>query len=354
MGARLMSRLRTGRVTAIGTLVAATAVLAACSSGGGATSSGSSGSSGSVTTVTVAASAFIGQVAEQIPALDPSICAPYGIKLNLVSVNDAAAAAGLENGSIQFGYFTSVLGSISQGQAPGVVVLAYGGRAPTNAGGIWGPPSITSPSQLVGKSLDGLAGGPDALNTLLMNSVGIKSSQYSVVQFGQITAYFDAPTTGKVDAAWDVAPLPPSWVAAKFHNIIPLTAADGYTQDMWITASKSYATAHPAVVENFLRCWAAGLKAGRSTSASTRSTLAAAIAKYDLISQSEALQVLSAYPQADALETPNNITEAVKSTTFYLGSPASQSALQPALAPQYLAAAGVSVTPSNPAGPTTW
>ena len=352
MGASLTSRSRPGRVTAIGTLMIATSLLAACSSSS-TTSSGSGSGAGSVTTVTLASSQFIGQVAEQIPALDGSICKPYGIKINLVNVNDAAAAAGLENGSIQFGYFTSVLGSISQGQAPGVVVLAYGGRAPTNAGGIWGPPSITSPSQLVGKTLDGLAGGPDALNTLLMNSAGIKTSQYSVVQFGNVNAYFDAPTAGKVDAAWDVAPLPPSWVAAKFHNIIPLSAADGYTQDMWITASKSYATAHPAVVDNFLRCWAAGLQAGRSTSASTRSTLAAAIAKYDLISQSEALQVLSAYPQADALESPD-ITEAMKATTFYLGSPASQSALQPALAPQYLAAAGVSITPSNPAGPTTW
>jgi len=351
MGASPISWLRPGRLTAIGTLVIATSLLAACSSSG--TSGSDSSSSSSVTTVTVASSTFIGQVAEQIPALDASVCKSYGIKINLVNVNDAAAAAGEQSGSIQFGYFTSVLGSISQGQAPGVVVIAYAGRAPTNAGGIWAPPSTTSPRQLVGKTLDGLAGGPDALNTLLMNSAGIKTSQYSVVQFGNIDAYFAAPTTGRVDAAWDVAPLPPTWVSAKFHNVLPLPAQYGYTQDMWITANKSYAASHKTVVQNFLRCWAAGLTAGRSTSTQTRDTIAAAIAKYDQITQAEALQVLSAYPQADALEVPT-AAEAVKATTFYLGSPASKSALQAALAPTYLESTGISMAPSNPAGPTTW
>lgn len=353
MGASFTSGLRPWRVTAIGALAVAASLLAACSSGGTSSTSGSGGGGTSVTTVNLASSQFIGQVAEQIPGLDPSLCKQYGIKINLVNVNDAAAAAGQQNGSIQFGYFTSVLGSISQGQAPGVVVLAYAGRPPTNAGGIWGPPSMTSAKSLVGKTLDGLAGGPDALNTLLMDSAGIKTSQYSVVQFGNINAYFAAPTTGKVDAAWDLAPLPPTWVSAKFHNIIPLPSSAGYTQDMWITASKSYAASHKTVVENFLRCWAAGLNAGRSTSASTRSTIAAALAKYDLITQSEALQVLSAYPQADALELPT-ASEATKSTTFYLGSPASESALQAALAPQYLKATGISIAPSDPAGPTNW
>lgn len=350
MGATHTSCLRPGRVTAIGTLAVATSLLAACSSSG---TTSSTSASRSVTTVNLASSPFVGQVTEQIIGLDAAICKPYRIKVNLVSVNDAAAAAGQQNGSIQFGYFTSVLGSISQGQTPGVVVLAYGGAAPTNAGGIWGPPSVTSPKQLIGKSLDGLAGGPDALNTLLMNGAGIKTSQYSVVQFGNIDAYNAAPTTGRVDAAWDVAPLPPSWVAAKFHNVIPLSAKYLYTQAMYITASKSYADAHKTVVENFLRCWAAGLKAGRSTNASTRSTIAADVAKYDLITTAQALQILGAYPQANALELPN-ITQAVRSTAFYLGSPASASALQAAFAPQYLKAAGVSVAPSNSAGPTSW
>lgn len=353
MKVRVTRAFRSGKSSTL-SRVLAVGLIVGCSLGAiQGTATATTREASKVTTVKVATSQFIGQAISQIVGLDPGVCKPYGIDVKLVSVNDAAAVAGQQSGSVQFGVFTAALQSISEGQASNIVVLAYLGDPPLNAGGIWGPPSIKTAKQLVGKKLDGLAGGPDALNTLLMSSRGIKTSQYSVVQFGNITAYFAAPASGQVNAAWDVAPLPPSWVSAKFHNIIPLPKSDGYTQDVYLTASKSYASAHPAVVENFLRCYAAGLRAGRSKNAATRSTLGSAIAKYDLVSRSEALQVLSSYPQSNALEVPN-ITETVKATAFYAGAPANKARLQAALAPRYLKAAGVQVAPTNVLGPTTW
>lgn len=333
-------------------LVAAAAVLAACSSG----SSGSSSSAqdgNSTTTVTLATSAFAGQVDGQILGLDPSICQPYGIKVNLVSASNAAAAAGLQNGSMDFALFDAVLTNISGGQAPGVIVLANTGGPPTNAGGIWAPPSITSYQQLVGKTLAGTGGGPDALTKMLMSSKGISSNQYTIVKFGNIEAYFAAPSAGQVTAAWDVAPLPPSWTAKDFHNVLPLSSNTAYTQDVYLTANKSFAESHKTVVENFLRCWAAGLQSNRSADAATLAKRAALVAKFNSLTTDEAKKVITAYAKSEYLLSPQ-VSKTIQSATFYLGSPANTTAVTNAVQPQYLKAAGVSVQPVDTAGPTNW
>jgi ABC-type nitrate/sulfonate/bicarbonate transport system substrate-binding protein len=330
-------------------------VLAGC---GSSSSAGSTGSSGSkqLTTVSLATSPFIGQAISQVVGLDTGLCTPYGLKVNLVSVNNAGADSGQQNGSIQFGVFSSALPAISQGQGSNIDILAYLGAPPLNAGGIWGPPTVTSAKQLVGKTLAGLAGPVNALNTLLMSSKGIKSSQYSVVQFGNITAYSAAPVSGAVDAAWDVAPLPASWATKQFHNIIPLPTTDLYTQLVYLTGSKSYAQAHPTVVASFLKCYAAALRASRSTDTATRNKIAGELVKYDLVTQSEALQVLNAYPQSNALEPPGyNEADLGKFTSFLLAGASPNSArLQAALAPKYLNTAGVAIPPTNILGPTSW
>lgn len=356
MKKRFTRRLSSGRTAVALASLVAVGVLAGCgsSSGGGTTSN--SGGSKVTTTVSLATSPFIGQAISQIVGLDPGLCTPYGIKVNLVSVNNAGADSGQQNGSIQFGVFSSALPAISQGQGTNIDILAYLGAPPLNAGGIWGPPSITSPKQLVGKTLAGLSGPVNALNTLLMSSKGIKTSQYSVVQFGNVTAYFAAPASGAVDAAWDVAPLPPSWVSKQFHNIIPLPTTALYSQLVYLTGSKSYADAHPKVVEDFLNCYAAALRAARSTNATTRSKLAGEIEKYDLVTQSEALQVLDTYSASNAIQSPTYLeTDLIKFTSFLLAGATPDSArLKASLAPNYLKAAGVDIPATNILGPTTW
>jgi ABC-type nitrate/sulfonate/bicarbonate transport system substrate-binding protein len=355
MKMRFTRRLGFGKTAiALGSLLVVGALAGCGSNSAAGTAANSQGSK--VTTVSLATSPFIGQAISQIVGLDPGLCTPYGIKVNLVSTNNAGADAGQQNGSIQFGVFSSALPAISQGQGSNIVILGYLGAPPLNAGGIWGPPSVTSAKQLIGKTLAGLAGPVNALNTLLMSSKGIKTGQYSVVQFGNITAYSAAPASGAVDAAWDVAPLPASWVTKDFHNIIPLPTTDLYTQLVYLTGSKSYADAHPKVVENFLNCYAAALRASRSTNATTRSKIAGEIEKYDLVTQSEALQVLDTYSESNAIESPTFSEPDLAEFTSFLtgGAPVNSARLKAALAPNYLKAAGVDIPATNILGPTTW
>jgi ABC-type nitrate/sulfonate/bicarbonate transport system substrate-binding protein len=256
---------------------------------------------------------------------------------------------------MQFSNRPTAAVAIADGTIPDAEVIANTGyQVPMNWGGIFAPPSTTSPSQLKGKTLAGLVGGgvPDAITKLLMNSAGQSPGQYSVVNFSSDTAYYAASAAGETAATWAQLPLIPQLQKEHWHNLIPLTKDLAYTQDDWLIADKSWAAAHPQATEDLLKCWAAATKVARSTDATTRHQAAAAIYQFDDTTINAVLTSLRSIGLAQGLQ-PVSEAELQRSVNFLNGSPVPQAKVTKEINNTYLTKSGIDIPVANELGTTT-
>jgi ABC-type nitrate/sulfonate/bicarbonate transport system substrate-binding protein len=264
-------------IVAIGLL----GTLGACSSSSssGSASGGSSSGGKTITDVTFGYSnGNLNNWASSRMAYDSNYCAPYGVRVSATILNTTSITPAIDTDQVNFTFSSgNLLLAMTKGVVHGEKVVAYLGlNAPAAVYGIWAPPSITSASQLVGKTLGASsATSPGYFGGLaLLKAAGISASQVHYTFLGSNSALLAALAHGTISGAWNNGPLPDANNTAGDHIVIPLSVdpsvqvVNGY----YMVGNSSWIAAHPAATKGVLECLAAATKGGRSTDPGVLST----------------------------------------------------------------------------------
>lgn len=298
-----MRRIRVA--AAAGAAILAACVTAACSSGSSDPSgSGTAASGKSLTTITLG----IGGVsaaswASALVGYSPNICASYGITIKAEQVSSQSADAAMESDAVNFlASGGNVFLQLAQGKISNESVIAEVGYVPSEVTGIYAVPSITAPSQLVGKTFG--ASGPSSPTHLvavaLLKHAGISESQVNFTYFTSTPAMQAALANNAVTATWQAGPLPAA--NAKDHLVIgqgtdpDLQYADSY----WLMGNKSFMSAHPAATVALLKCYASTIKSARTSDSATLATMQNVEGTY-LGTKTEAAMLWPEYPVTGAV-----------------------------------------------------
>jgi hypothetical protein len=297
--------------------VAAAATLTACGSSGSGTISSSSGSSKQITTVTLGIAGVAGvNWLHAIVSDDPSICAPYGVKVKESLLSPTAIAAAMQNGSIDFYAGGNLLLPMAKGIVTDAKVIASLGAVPASLAGIWAGPKYASATQLSGTTMGASsASSPTKLNaTPLLAAKGVKSVSFDYL--GTTSTLLTALAAGRISATWQLGPLPSVNQQAGDHLLIPQSADPStlYSLDAWLTGNTNFMSANPSATTGLLECYAHVLQTARSASSSAVAPLQAAVGKY-LGNPAYAKQLWPAFPKAAAVQPVNDakITDLEKS-----------------------------------------
>jgi ABC-type nitrate/sulfonate/bicarbonate transport system substrate-binding protein len=247
--------------------------LGACSSSSssGSATSTSSANGKTITNVTFGYSnPNLNNWATARMAYDPGYCAPYGVKVNAVTLNTTAITPAIDTGQVNFTFSSgNLLLAMTKGVVHNEKVVAYlGMNAPAEVVGIWAGPQITSPSQLVGKTLGATsATSPSYFGGLaLLQHAGISPSQVHYTYLGSNGALLAAVAHGTVAGAWNNGPLPAANTAAGDHIVIPLTSdpAVQVIDGFFMVGNEAWMKSNPAATKGVLECLAAATKEGRT------------------------------------------------------------------------------------------
>jgi ABC-type nitrate/sulfonate/bicarbonate transport system substrate-binding protein len=248
-------------------------------------------------------------------AYDPGYCAPYGVKVTPEVLNPTASTAAIENDEINFIATGAVVVALEKGTISNEKLVAYLGlNAPDEVAGIWAGPQITSPQDLIGKTLGASSPtSPVYLGALaLLQHEGISPSQVHFTFISSNAAIQAALAHGTIAAAWNNGPMPAANTAAKDHIVIPLTddpplqALDG----QFLTGNESFMKAHPGATQGLLACLAASTKAGRSSDPSVLSTYQTLLGQ-QMNNPTLAKEAWPEYPISAAVLPMNASSEAV-------------------------------------------
>jgi ABC-type nitrate/sulfonate/bicarbonate transport system substrate-binding protein len=235
-------------------------------------------------------------------AYDPGYCAPYGVRVSPVVLNTTAYTAAIDSDQVNFVFPAgNVLLAMTKGVVHNEKVIAYQGlNAPTEVYGLWGGPQITSPSQLVGKTLGATsATSPSHIGAVaLLEHAGISESQVHFTYLPSNAALQAALAHGTIAAAWNNGPMDPANVAAGDHIVISLSTDPALRpiNGVFTVGNEAFMTAHPAAVKGVLECLAAATKAGRSTDPAVVGQMQANLAKQMGAASSVAAKAWPEYP----------------------------------------------------------
>jgi ABC-type nitrate/sulfonate/bicarbonate transport system substrate-binding protein len=269
-------------------IVAASVVgtLAACSSSSSSSSAAGTSSSGSKTITNVTfgyPDANINFWASARMAYDPSFCAPYGVKVSPEVLNATSITPAIDNNEVNFAFTSGVgLTAMATGLIHNEKVIAYLGlNSPASVYGIWAGPQITSPSQLVGKTLGATSPtSPIYLGAVaLLKNAGVSLSQVHFVFISSNSGVWEALAHGTIAGSWNNGPAPTANAAANDHIVIPLSSDPSIEAitSFFMLGNTSFMSAHPAATKGVLECLAAATKDGRSTNPAVLSAMQSAL-----------------------------------------------------------------------------
>lgn len=180
--------------------------------------------------------------------------AMYGISVTTSIVFPPAAAAALAGGSLQFTDFG--FGDWLQQSIANPNMIAIGIPSPkTSPFYLMVNPSITTPQQLIGKTvaLGVPPGGPSEFSVqYILGTFGLNESQVQVV-FLPANLDLSALLSGKADAAVISPPRNIEAADNGFKQMGPVSTDTAFSTPDVLATSRSYLASNPVVVDNFLK-----------------------------------------------------------------------------------------------------
>jgi ABC-type nitrate/sulfonate/bicarbonate transport system substrate-binding protein len=330
-GFRMGAQRRRAQVYAAAAVAVITGgLIAGCSSGSPSPSSGGTANLSGSKAVTTVSYGFTAPVASFLPAWiageQPSICAPFGIKINPVSLSHNAGITALISGSVQLSE-TSSASALQAGIQASSQLQAVALTGP-KASSLYAAKDINSLADFKGKSISATSKGStsDAQIRVELAGAGLyEGKDYSIVYTTSQQAMVALAVTGKTVGFPIVPPVDATVTKAGYHQLLGNPASGTplalVSRDA-IMANPSYANSHQQVITNALKC----LDASITYIGTHPAQRDAALVKYMGIPQSQAESVYATnkltYEQLTpfTLDDANNIiSEMTKVGVFATG-----------------------------------
>jgi ABC-type nitrate/sulfonate/bicarbonate transport system substrate-binding protein len=190
---------------------------------------------------------------------EPSICKPFGVKIEAVAVDPEAVVASLVSKSVQLAETpTSILFPASAKQPKAVQAVAITGP---EAVALWGAKGVKSVADLKGKALAATAQGATSdiyLRTLLKRARLAPGTDVKIVYTKSGPSMVAQAVSGHADAFPYPPPLPEAAAKAGFQRLpdgdLDPASPESLILSHGIAANPSYASGHPQVISNTLKC----------------------------------------------------------------------------------------------------
>jgi NitT/TauT family transport system substrate-binding protein len=243
-------------------------VLSACSSSKSHDSN--AGSSSTTPTVTTVKIGYPAPVASLLPifiaSAVPSICAPFGIKLDPVLLDPTSLITAVVSQSVPIAEssITGLLPALEKSPDSIHVIALSGG--PENVA-FFGAKNIASVADLKGKTVAATAPGStsDVYARIVLKDSGLTpGSDVNVIYTKVQTASVAQAVAGNISALPYSPPLPDAAISAGFHELNEGDLSPGSPGSLvlghGIAVNPAYATAHAGIVTNTLKCLSAAIQ----------------------------------------------------------------------------------------------
>lgn len=181
------------------------------------------------------------------------IFAKYGLVVNMTQLHSNTMPAALGSGSITFALMDGETPISADASGANLVILASDKQ--TLLYSLIVNPSITSPQDLIGKSVASAAanGSPDIALTYILNAMGVNRSQVKISYIASDNTRYSAFAGGAVDAAVLQPPFSVLALEQGFKQLGQTAPDTGFRILTTLTTTKSYLANNPTVVENMMK-----------------------------------------------------------------------------------------------------